>query len=122
MGTNYYLPKACPNPCDHCSEEGLHIGKRSAGWTFGFQAYPDESLMSWEAWKERIRTAGKVVDEYGDEFTPEEFESLVLETLDPWGPRRLTPRHRDALTTHSGYDDRRFYDAEGWDFWIGDFS
>ena len=34
MSTNFYASAACAHPCDHCRPEELHIGKRSAGWTF----------------------------------------------------------------------------------------
>ncbi len=123
MGTNYYLPKKCAAPCEHCCESTEHVGKNSAGWTFGFQAYPDEGLTSWAAWKERIRAEGGVVNEYGEKFTPEEFEKLVERTREPWGPRGITPRHRDGISPILGeVDDRYFRDPEGWDFWEGGFS
>lgn len=41
MSTNFYLPQTCPCPCEHCTVEDLHIGKRSIGWQFSFRAYPN---------------------------------------------------------------------------------
>lgn len=38
MGTNFYWRDS---PCTHCERfEEIHVGKRSAGWSFGFRAYP----------------------------------------------------------------------------------
>lgn len=121
MGTNYFLPPECGSPCYHCADTGLHIGKRSAGWTFGFQSHPSEGLTSWTAWQERIAAEGLVIDEYGDRFTPAEFTAMVQRTREPWGPRWIIPCGRSG---HPGFlgDDRHSIDADGWDFWEGGFS
>lgn len=63
-----------------------HIGKRSYGWAFGFQA-KEEPRYNWtdeEAqvpWDDNLKSLKEylnrpdiqIVDEYGDEFTPEQF-------------------------------------------------
>jgi hypothetical protein len=42
MGTNFYWHDA---PCEHCGRfETYHVGKRSGGWSFAFQAYPTELI------------------------------------------------------------------------------
>jgi len=122
MGTNYYLPPDCGGTCYHCTDTGLHIGKRSAGWTFGFQAHPDEGLTSWKAWQERITTVGVVIDEYGERFSPTEFTALVEATRQPLGPNGIEPIRRYDRRIRIDGDSRSTRDADGWDFWDGDFS
>lgn len=89
MGTNFYLRKKLSdrekllainsiinNDYDSVREilpEDIHIGKRSGGWKFHwdhnyFQYYKPskESLIEW-------LKSGQIVDEYGDEFTFDQF-------------------------------------------------
>ena len=79
MGTNYYVAeiKICPN-CNHELEleEGLHIGKSSAGWCFSLHVIPEEGLNSWDEWKAHLSDK-RIVDEYGAEFTLEELRKRV---------------------------------------------
>lgn len=117
MSTNYYLPQTCPNPCDHCSVEDLHIGKRSAGWQFHFRAH--EGIRSRQAWEDRVAQVGVVTDEYGSEYTPEQFWDEVAATLEPWGPDNLPPRTRHGMRGQQGIradDPGEFLDDQGWDF------
>ena len=131
MGTNFYATEHCLNPCAHCQPPRLHIGKRSAGWTFGFEAHPhwvdaddDDLVLETRAqWREYLRRPGVIIeDEYGQEFTPDEFDALVDATREPWGPNGIQPRTRDALDHWGNRDSRHFRDPEGWDFWRGGFS
>ena len=130
MGTNFYATEHCLNPCAHCQRPRLHIGKRSGGWTFGFEAHPhwvdaddDDLVLETRAqWREYLRRPGVIIDdEYGREFTPDEFDALVDRTREPWGPNRIQPRTRNPLDWGIR-DNRHFRDPEGWDFWRGDFS
>lgn len=50
MGTNFYATEHCLNPCAHCQRPRLHIGKRSGGWTFGFEAHPHWVDATREPW------------------------------------------------------------------------
>lgn len=119
MGTNYSTPSRCSAPCQHCTDEGLHIGKRSAGWAFGFEAHPALGLTSWKAWQEHLKGLTHVVDEYGRQIAIDEFIALVEKTREPWGPSRSEPRTRGHLFAG---DDRHTTDPQGWDFFEGDFS
>ena len=117
MSTNFYATATCDHPCAHCQPEGLHIGKRSAGWTFCFEAHYDLGLTTRKAWQAYLRKPGvAITDEYGQRYTPDEFDALVDRTREPWGPNRIEPRRRQPLG-----DERRHRDPEGWDFWRGAF-
>ena len=125
MGTNFYAREVCDAPCRHCTPDNLHIGKRSGGWTFGFEAHDDLGLTSREAWREYLRRPGVVIfNEYSFEpIAPDEFDDIVDATRDPWGPNKIEPSSRDGWNDWlREYDDRHYRDAEGWDFWRGEFS
>lgn len=77
MGTNYYLQR---DICPHCgrSDERLHIGKSSAGWCFSLHVDPDEGINCLSDWQALWSTPNaKIVDEYGQEHSPDE----LLETI-----------------------------------------
>ncbi len=97
MGTNYYLKgKACP-VCKH--EEGLHIGKSSAGWCFGLHVYPDDewaeepngkpkSLADWvERFNNPIYT---IEDDYGTAVSPSDMIDNITIRSHPRGLSRHT--------------------------------
>ena len=123
MGTNFYASAACDHPCEHCQPERLHIGKRSGGWTFGFEAHDKLGLTTRKAWQAYLRQPGvAITDEYGQQYTPDEFDALVDRAREPWGPNRIQPRRRGGWNDWTGtWDDRRYRDPEGWDFWRGEF-
>jgi hypothetical protein len=114
MGTNFYLRKRLSeydkeigiqylNDDDYDSlrdliPEDIHIGKRSCGWKFLFNAnnfeYFDttkESLIEW-------LKSGQIVDEYNQEYTFEEF----------WNNERPT----------KGWDLKEYYEQSKEDKWI----
>lgn len=89
MGTNFYLRKKLShkekeiakqyiddNKYDEVREmlpNDIHIGKRSYGWKFLWDAHffeyfepTKESLLDW-------LKSGQIIDEYGEEFTFEQF-------------------------------------------------
>lgn len=107
MGTNYYAYK---NTCPTCgrSDEQVHIGKSSAGWSFSF--HTDLGLpRSWAEWRDRLRDA-RIEDEYGREVPLAEFEALV----------ESKRGHRNHATL---YPERGNYvDPEGHSFSEGEFS
>lgn len=123
MSTNFYLPRACPNPCEHCSVEDLHIGKRSGGWQFHFQAHP--GIRSRKDWEARVDEVGTVTDEYGREYTPEQFWAEVDATRKPWGPDGIAPMTHHGMRGKQGIplnDPANFLDDQGWDFTENEFS
>ena len=65
MGTNHYVKMECPNACEHCSIEDVHIGKSYRM----FQAHMDSPwgvIESWKDWKAVLVDYGlQIVDEYG---------------------------------------------------------
>lgn len=77
MGTNYYLRH---EPCEHCgrSDEEIHLGKSSLGWTFSFRAYPDADppVIDFASWRKQLET-GTIWDEYGQQATPEDLAVLI---------------------------------------------
>lgn len=89
MGTNFYLRKKLSqeqrkeidkafdeedfNKVRELLPKDIHIGKRSGGWKFLWDAHyfkyfepTKDALMKW-------LQSGKILDEYGDEFTFDEF-------------------------------------------------
>ena len=81
MGTNFYWFKKKQKKGSDCTT-GLHIGKRSAGWVFHFQAYDDPYLKSFTDYKEFLKK-GYIYDEYDEPVSYEEFIELVEETKEP---------------------------------------
>lgn len=72
MGTNFYV-----------KEMKLHIGKRSVGWVFSFQAQPKYDIYSSAQWFRFLREHPvTVVNEYGEDVSYEEFSRIVLTSLD----------------------------------------
>ena len=80
MGTNYYLLTRRLEG-NEWPEEGLHIGKRSCGWVFQFQAHP--SIKSLKGMIEATKE-GYIYNEYGEEIPYDEFWELVRETKEPY--------------------------------------
>ncbi len=82
MGTNYYWSEEI-NQCEECgtilSEEGLHIGKSSAGWTFALHVgHP--GIDSLDEWIKRWSKPGSgIVDEYGKRITAIDMYRVVTE-------------------------------------------
>ena len=82
MGTNYYAEL---DDCKYCgrSSDRIHIGKSSAGWTFGFRGYRDSweldtTIESEEDWREWLSITPHIIrDEYGNIFTDTEFWDIV---------------------------------------------
>jgi len=77
MSTNYYM-KTSTSQAD---DDGLHLGKRSAGWRFTFKGDKDLKVVSFENWKDMVvkfRSQGfRVYDEYGVEQDLPAFFRMV---------------------------------------------
>ena len=96
MGTNYYLEtNYCPT-CGH-PRDRIHIGKKSCGWVFCFQSYPDENLDTLNKWLEKLRY-GKIVTEYGEQYTLDQFKTIIQQTKT--GKHVIDPSYKQV----DGYD------------------
>lgn len=142
MGTNYYLKY---NECKCCNRfDQIHLGKSSGGWKFTFQTIENfelklvdpahviadsEETITIESWKDLqkflrmcvidFKTA-RIVDEYGEPHSLEEFEKLVRDKfIDKnkshyWEVKNDTRYPMDA--------ERELIDEEGHSFSRTDFS
>lgn len=139
MGTNFYYRHAS---CDSCGRyEETHVGKRSAGWSFGFRGYrhelEDEARPDWgyvtsspfgfpvlsrADWRKVfVEHPGELRDEYGETI----YDPLGwLDALPPPDVDKLS--WENSLEANGSFydptDPRRWRDAEGFRFWDGEFS
>jgi hypothetical protein len=124
MGTNYYWRDS---PCGHCNRfEEIHVGKRSAGWSFGFRGYRSESpvgfaVASRSHWRQVFANRpGVLVNEYGEQ---EQEPVIWLANLEPpSSAQRVWEESYDARGPWSHPDEREWRDTEGFRFYDGDFQ
>ena len=113
MGTNYYVAK---NLCECCNryDEEYHIGKASYGWTFSFQGYRAERLVSWRAWKEFLKEK-IIVDEYGERTNYDWFVNYIEGNKSPGYVRE--DGHKNLQHNEQGRIDKRpwFNPENDWD-------
>ena len=113
MGTNYYVAK---NLCECCNryDEEYHIGKASYGWTFSFQGYRAERLVSWRAWKEFLKDK-IIVDEYGERTNYDWFVDYIEGNKSPGYVRE--DGHKNLQHNEQGRIDKRpwFNPENDWD-------
>jgi hypothetical protein len=69
MSTNFYLR-------DLAGEE-RHLGQRAIGWQFQFRAYPELGITDTQAWLRQLDDADWIRDEYGRDYTADEFLEAV---------------------------------------------
>lgn len=103
MGTNYYVPT---DKCKECgrSDGDIHIGKSSYGWEFCFQANGWSYYNDIDEMREWLKDK-KIVDEYGEEISYDDFWKMVeikQREIDP-----LTEEDKKYYTFINGY---RFMD------------
>lgn len=141
MGTNFYYRI---NICEHCDRyEQVHVGKRSAGWSFGFRAWPHRlmnadypewgydpaspfgfEVMSRADWRKAFTEhPGKLFDEYGREgFDPIGW----LDALEPPDDELLAREDSMRTGPHwldmSWHKEREWRDPEGFHFGAYEFS
>ena len=133
MGTNYYVKR---DPCPHCgrSDDRLHIGKSSFGWTFTFQG--TETIRSEDDWRRELAKPDVIIqDEYDRPVTQEEFwlmvdskrDSLWNHARDVYDPNSSYTKYEQQ--SHSTYrtpvlhdPPREWLDDKGNSFSLGDFS
>lgn len=118
-----------PSEEDTC----LHIGKRSVGWVFSFQAHKIEpemakelgleegfELNSWKNWQLFFEKAGgQIRDEYYVEYSPKQFKELV----DELSPGKLFRNGKELLNHYDEIakagllnEETDFKDQEGFSF------
>lgn len=80
MGTNFYYFKEKINTEERAVEEGLHIGKLSAGWVFHFQAHKKlGTVLQYRIFLKK----GYIYNEYEEEVSYEDFWRIVEDSLKP---------------------------------------
>ena len=103
----------------HDLDEGMHIGKRSCGWVFCFQAYEKPKIKTVKQMK-KVTFNGFIYDEYGEEFTYQDFWDLVEDTKvpDEDGKKKyvlIDPNYPHQISPFNEWED------EGFAFTMGDF-
>lgn len=126
MGTNYYVAK---NHCECCNryDEEYHIGKASYGWAFTFQGYKAERLISWQDWKEFLKTQ-TIKDEYGDTIDYDGFVELIETWKSPDfvredGRKNLQHNEQGKIDSRPWFNPEYDWDdADGYAFTSREFS
>lgn len=88
MSTNFYLRR---QDTDFTTRDE-HIGKRAGGWVFQFQG---KNFSTFTAWVNRLANLGDlefIADEYGTQYTFQEFYKAVWQTIEPWGSNKIVPQ------------------------------
>lgn len=88
-----------------------HIGKKSYGWRFLLSSYISQHITTLDDWIELFKQQdNKIVNEYGEEITPQEMISIILGAdLDA---EKLEKHSSSSLLYSTG-----FYDVSNhWDF------
>ena len=83
----------------------VHLGKRSGGWKFCWNFHDKKYYSNKEQLLKFIRS-GRVVDEYGEEHTPEDFIEMALNWGQPHG-----------LVLNEEYRRKERAKGHGW-FWL----
>ena len=97
------------SPWDEFIEDAsIHLGKRSGGWKFCWNFHNDKHYANKEELFAFIRS-GRVVDEYGTEFTPDEFIEMAMTWCpDGWDTQSYYEENpRDKMTW---FDYTKHYD------------
>lgn len=105
MGTNYFVKL---NICKLCrrTDDPIHLGKASYGWSFMLQANNYKFYRNWEEMKEWLK--GKnIEDEYGEHISRKEFIKWVEDVKDIKDPEKV-----DYGTDLKIIDGYKFYDCD----------
>lgn len=119
IGTNFYWFKIKQEEnFDH--KKGLHIGKRSCGWVFHFQAHNAPFLHSYKDYKEFLKE-GYIYDEYDRLISYTDFIKAVEATreIEPDGEK---PWDFNNCPNSEKYQLCEEWMNEGFMFSLGDFS
>lgn len=130
MGTNFFWHEQVCMTC--CREEVVHVGKRSAGWSFGFQAYrhdPDAGLHSPVGfavesradWAKVFERSGFLRDEYGNDVDdPAAWLAALVAPDAEQQAKEDSPEWMGPYADLGSSD--RWRDAEGFRFNVREFS
>ena len=113
MGTNFYLHFHRSDI--ECNIEGIHIGKNSAGWVFHFEAQSRPLIRDVKAMK-ALTKLGFIYDEYGKEYTYNDFWQLVEDTKEPYfgrDPYVLNDPENPEPAWFKRWEDEGFCFSEG---------
>lgn len=106
MGTNFYIHN---DTCKHCGrgDEGIHLGKSSAGWSFALQANGFQWYKNWEQMKKWLQ-GKQIKDEYGDPMSTEEFIEMVEKRKDTQDPETDWGSHGPIIIEGYKFFDHSF--------------
>jgi len=119
MGTNHYVKMQCPNACDHCGIEDIHIGK-SGNSLEGHLTSPWGPIKSWQDWKRVIiENDLPIVDEYGDEMSHQQ----LIDYYESTSPEYRSRQYRWIVVNAPEYirDGTYIKDADGFSVCFRDF-
>jgi len=119
LGTNFYWFKEKQKE-EFKHHEGLHIGKRSCGWVFHFQAHHKPFLHSFKDYKEFLKE-GYIYDEYDRLISYKDFIEAVEATkeIESDGEK---PWDFNSCPEEESYFPFEQWMNDGYMFSIGDFS
>jgi len=92
VGTNYYWHDTTEPICPRCKHRnnGLHIGKSSAGWHFKLNVHRALGISTYADWMERmLRPGTTITNEYDQVVTVDEMR-FVIEDRSGGGPRQIS--------------------------------
>ena len=131
MGTNYYMRY---DNCECCSRhEEIHIGKKSYGWQFSFQAHnpevswapmgylgisdPKDFLInSWKDWQRYLQMKEhKIFDEYDSHISFKDLKRIIEDS------KKNLKNLNHTTECHGMPFEASFYDKEGYSFSNSDF-
>jgi len=97
------------SPWDEFTEDiQIHLGKRSMGWKFCWNFHNNKHYSTKEELFEFIRS-GCIIDEYGEEITPDEFIEMAttwcVDGYDSQTYHKENPSHRVAWIDLDRYHD-----------------
>lgn len=127
MGTNYYVK----HKNRKVRQEDLHIGKRSYGWEFNFQAIEEDDyynipkISTKKQWFEYlINHKDEIFNEYDENISFREFIEIV-ETASPGTIRKDGHKllnHYDECIRKDGYCNHSYKDEDGYNMSTVEFS
>lgn len=102
MSTNYYARLNACKTCGHSNNE-IHIGHLSIGWTFNFHS--TDEIKSYKQWLKYLsRKDIRIFDECDNEITLDKFKSIV-ESAKSATNNYAKEVHGVDLDDHSYLDD-----------------
>ena len=117
MGTNYYVRYKICNVCNRYEE--LHLGKKSVGWKFSFQAIDlvdkDIEIKSYKQWlKFIVDNEAVIYNEDGENILLKEFQDIVKNSL----------KEKNDIVMYCKKEheqDECYYDEEGYCMQLREF-